>query len=404
MCTKIGFISSVFLMIGQVLLAGEPKVVKLTPPVFNQTTISQEITCTRPMREGRFNISTETFKGKEGSKLIVNCNGHGGSGWTTLFGSVKKAIELFQEQNPDKSIPIRVIGSGCMGLTSAIELSNLGYTVAGITTKELYDIPSWRAAGYFALVSVKTSPEEQENLNLIGVNTFLVYQQIDRGLHPYITKEAVRMLPVYCDMEIGTKATDCGVEDLVSRGLLPPPEEVTLDFGNGVLHPEYAKYMTYFMNTTVLMRQTTAEVKRLGIPIEMREVKSYDEVKEAIVFNCAGLGARELNQDDKMIPVRGHLIMLKENAGTEHMNYMIYTRVLQGGKDEYIYMFPKTLSVTPDNIKGTPCIGVVGGTFIPNVDKLTPEEQEKLDKEEFRKMRDRASLFFTGKPFEDKLK
>ncbi len=56
-----------------------------------------------------------------------------------------------------------------MGLTAAIELTRQGYQVSGISTKELYDLCSWRAAGYFALVSVKTSPEEQGNLNEIGV-------------------------------------------------------------------------------------------------------------------------------------------------------------------------------------------------------------------------------------------
>nr|MBA3816188.1 hypothetical protein [Parachlamydiaceae bacterium] len=133
------------------LQANEPKIVKLIPPQICNETVSEEIVCTRPMREGKFNISLE----QKNSKTVVHCYGHGGSGWTTLFGSVSKAIDLFQETQPSKAKPIRIIGSGCMGLTAAIELSQLGYQIAGISTKNLYDLPSWRAAGYFALVSVK---------------------------------------------------------------------------------------------------------------------------------------------------------------------------------------------------------------------------------------------------------
>ncbi len=372
------------------LEANEPKIVKLTPPQLTPETISEELVCTRPMREGKFNISLENSNGK----TVVNCYGHGGSGWTTLFGSVNKAIELYQNGNPNKATPIRVIGSGCMGLTAAIELTNLGYTVSGIYTKDLYNIPSWRAAGYFALVSVKTSPEEQANLNEIGLNTFLTYQQIDKGNHPYITSDAVNFMPVFCSVE-----TDAGVEDLEARGMIPPREYVTLDFGNGVTQPGYVKFMTYFMNTSTLMKQLNAEVNKLGISVEQNVVNSFDDIDESVIFNCSGLGGRELNSDTNMIPVRGHLVTLNASSGSGHMEYMIYSKVKQGGKEEYIYMFPKNLSVTPENVDGIPCVGVLGGTFIPNVDKLSQSEQDELNKKEFKRLLDRNSEFFHGHPY-----
>jgi len=369
-------------------------IVKLTPPAIAPATIKQEIVCTRPMREGRFNIGCSTMATAVGDKTRVDCYGHGGSGWTTLFGSVQSAIELFEKSNPSKATPIRVVGSGCMGLTTAIELTRRGYQVAGISTKSLYDMPSWRAAGYFALVSVKTSKEEQDNLNAIGLNTFKAYQQIDNSEHPYLTKECVRFLPVYCSHD-----TDSGVEDLEKKGLIPKREQVTLDFGNGVQHKNYVRFMTYFMDTTELMQQLTKTVKRLQIPIEMQEVTSFDAVKEAVVFNCAGLGARELNKDDQMIPVRGHLVALNEAAGTKHMDYMIYTKVKQDGKEEYIYMFPKAVSVTPEKTAGVACRAVLGGTFIPHVDKLPQSEQDALDRREMGRMLERNSQFFHGKAY-----
>ena len=370
------------------LFASEPKVVKLVPPQISSETISEQLVCTRPMREGKFNISVE----QSNDKSVVNCYGHGGSGWTTLFGSVNKAIELFEATNPTKDTPIRVIGSGCMGMTSAIELTRLGYNVAGITTAELYEIPSWKAAGYFALVSIQTSPEEQANLDEIGVNTFLAFQTIERDEHPYISKDAVRFMPVY-----GNAKAKHGVEMLEARGLIPPREYVTLDFGNGVVHPNFVKFMTYFMNTTTLMRQLNAEIARLNIPVEMKKIDSFDQVAEEVVFNCSGLGGRSLNNDDNMVAVRGHLITLNENSGSEHMDYMLYSTVKQNGNDAYIYMFPKNGSVTPEHIEGVPCVGVLGGTFIPNVDKLSAAEQAELDAREFELLIERNREFFHGK-------
>ncbi len=374
------------------LIVMKPKIIQLVPPKIATETISETLVGTRPVRNGKFNISMQHNHGK----TIVNCYGHGGSGWTTLFGSIDKAIKLFKATNPKTSTPIRVIGSGCMGLTAAIELARQGYRVAGISTKSLYDMPSWKAAGYFALVSLNTSPGEHANLNEIGLKTFLTYQQIDHGAHPYISKDAVKFIPVFCSAD-----TDSGIENFAASGILPARENVTLDFGNGVIHHDYVKYMTYFMNTTIAMRQLIKETTRLKIAIEEKTIDAFDQITEEVIFNCSGLGGRELNADSHMVPVRGHLITLNENAGTGHMDYMIYTKVMQNGKEERIYMFPKSISVTPECTEGVECFGVLGGTFIPNVDMLSAAEQEKLDRKEFKRLLDRNSEFFHGHPYSE---
>lgn len=361
----------------------------LSPPVINETTIDQKVACTRPMREGRFNISAEEKDGK----TLVHCYGHGGSGCTTSFGSVERAIELYQATpgyNP--KTPIRVIGTGIIGLTAAIELSLKGYEVSGITTRELYDIPSWKNAGYFALVSVQTDPEEQLNLSRIGMATFKEYKRIYEGKHPYIGSECIQYMPVYCSSD-----TEAGVEDLEQEGLIPTREVVTLDFGNGVQHPDFVKFMTFFMDTTRIMIQLGEEVARLEIPVEKKDLSSFDEISETVVFNCSGLGAKALNADESMIAVRGHLLNLNEQSGVDHMKYMIYTKVKgTDGKDAYVYMFPKSLQVTQANPEGRNVNGTLGGTFIRNTDLLTEEELEELDRVEFQNLINRNTAFFWG--------
>jgi len=114
----------------------EERVIKLSPPILNPQTIQKQIVCTRPVREGSFNISLETRE----TKKIIHCYGHGGSGWTTLFGSVAKAIKLFEDDKHNTKGKVRVIGAGCMGLCVAAELALKGYAVVGITAEELYMI------------------------------------------------------------------------------------------------------------------------------------------------------------------------------------------------------------------------------------------------------------------------
>lgn len=370
-------------------LVAANRVELLIPPKLEKSAIATEVRCVRPMREGTFNISTEDLD----EKFVVHCYGHGGCGWTTFVGSVERAIELFQKRypSPETTAPIRVVGSGCMGLCSAIELMRRGYTVAGITTQELYDIPSWNAAGYFALVSVKISPEEEAMVNQINLSTFDAYQKILKGEHPYLSPNAVRWIPVYCSQE-----THAGVEELEEEGMIPPRESVDIDFGNGVVHPDFVKFMTYFFDVTTLMRDLHKEVKHLGVSIEIGKIESFNNVREDLIFNCTGLGGGDLANDSKMVPVRGHLLMLNEEAGQGHMDYMIYTKVIQEGKDEYVYLFPRTEFITPKNPEGIRCYGALGGTFIPGAEKLSREDLAKLDEIELQRLFERNVEFFHG--------
>ncbi len=369
-------------------------IVQLVPPILNQYTILKKIDCVRPMRKGVFNISTTAYEHKGNVKTILNCYGHGGAGWTTIFGSVDAAIRLF-EQLPKETTkkPIRVVGAGCMGLALAVELALRGYKIAGITAKSLYDTPSWKAAGYFAMVSVKASKEEMERLNEISIATFKVFQTIEQGKHPYFSKDAVCLMPVYTH-----EGVECGIESLEENGLIPPKEDVVIDFGN-VQHDNFLRYWTYFLDTGKLMKQLFAEVGRLKIPIVSEEVHSFSQMSEDVVCNCSGLGSRELVHDKSLVSVRGHLVMLNEKAGTDHMKYMVYTKVAQEGSEEYICSFPKNLSVSPDDIQGTKCFGTLGATFIQGTDNLSNEQLHVLDEREYKKILDRSSYFFYGSSF-----
>jgi hypothetical protein len=176
------------LFIHFLLQAGEPAIVSLKPPRIEPVDIAVATSCDRPVRLGDVNISID----QADDKTIVHCYGHGGFGISTLFGSVQEAISLLMDKTSDMQTPIRIIGSGCMGLTMAIELSRAGFTHITISTKEKYTIPSWRAGGFF-----DPGFAESDHRAALGLATYAVLYAIERGEHPYLTKNTVRRLPVY---------------------------------------------------------------------------------------------------------------------------------------------------------------------------------------------------------------
>lgn len=358
----------------------EEAIIKLNPPHLSESSLLEKIVCERPMRDEKLNISVED----RDEKTIVNNYGHGGSGYTTLFGSVYKAIRLYTKTNPDKETPIMVVGSGCVGLTTAIELKRLGYNVRGIQTKERFNIASYKAGGILALASVANDPALVE----IGIETFLVIQDIIKGKHPYISASGFPKIDAYCN------GSESGLEHLINAGLMPEGVPVTLDF-NGVQREGFKKYESNFIDVSQIMQDLMREVERLEIPILIQEACCYCCVDAPVVFNCSALGSFILNEDEKVKPVRGHLITLNEEAGDKHLDYIIYGEY----EGKYFYLIPKTVSVSTEFPEGRKCSGVLGGTFIPNAADLSPEEQEALDKASFEEILKTNRAFFYGEKF-----
>lgn len=361
----------------------------LKTPVISEKTILKYTACTRPKRQDGVNISFEQINKKQ----VIHCYGHAGFGWSMLFGSINQAVELFESHVTDLNKPVCIIGSGCMGLTAAIELARRGYNVR-IVTKDIYDLASWRAPGCFALDSTTMAGPEKGKHKKMIFETFKWYQSIDNGTHPYLKQESIRYLPIYC-----MKGMSGGFEGLEKDGLIPQREIVTLDFGNGIQHKNFIKFMTYFMDTAKLMKQLHDEVARLGIAIEIAKVSLFDDIQEDIIFNCTGMGSKELNGDASMTPVRGHLIVLNEHAGNEHMDYMIYAKMKQNNAEEIVLIFPKSLEVDSNYPHGVSSYATLGGTFLPIDNAMTARELEELDRREFSKLTERLSFFFTGLPF-----
>ena len=99
------------------------------------------------------------------------------------------------------------------------------------------------------------------------------------------------------------------------------------------------------------------ELREAGGSIVERGMRSLDEVlalDQPVIFNCTGLGARELFGDDTLVSVRGQLAFV---AADERIDYITH-----GSGAGLLYMFPRA-----DGI-------LLGGSYEPGATHLEPDD------------------------------
>ncbi|HVW99817.1 MAG TPA: FAD-dependent oxidoreductase [Candidatus Babeliaceae bacterium] len=337
------------------------KIIQLTPPRLSPEYIQKKIICIRAHRERIFRIATEI----KNDKLICHNYGQGGAGWTFLFGSVNESIRQFEYQlelAPHfKKKPITIIGAGCYGLLTAILLARKGYNIS-IVAKEFSDLPSYKAAGFFFPRPRKCSKSHECAIfEKLGMESYKDYQAIINNTHPFIGA-GPKIVSAYYGLDI-----DPGFDPYISQKLIDTPEKVTINFGYNKYY-EMWEYKTIFINPEGIMDELVGQVARLGITVQQRVITNFDDIPDAIIFNCANLGARELTGDSSIVPVQGHLITLKNQPNPTQLQYMVNVKVtmvnVQGKlRDELIYFSPK----------GS---GILGITFLRGQDSLSSNYHE----------------------------
>jgi glycine/D-amino acid oxidase-like deaminating enzyme len=100
------------------------------------------------------------------------------------------------------------------------------------------------------------------------------------------------------------------------------------------------------------------DIRAAGGNILAREMQNLGEVlalDEPVIFNCTGLGARDLFGDAELIPIRGQLVFMPAD---ERVDYCTH-----GSGEGLLYMFPRA-----DGI-------LLGGTFERGATHLTPDAE-----------------------------
>lgn len=301
----------------------------------------------RPFRPSGFVVRREEREGK----VLVHNYGHGGAGITLSWGSANLAADLVPSLS---GMSCAVIGGGVIGLSMARMLQLRGAKVTLYTDRLPPDTTSNVAGGHWWPVSVfdsnKRTPEFTVQFLEAARFSFRYFQRL---VGP---RWGVRWVPSYYlsegEPDNGWMAGPGGVLHETQIGFH--------DFGPGehIFPAKYARrFHTMLIDPSIYLETLLRDVQDAGAAITIRRFATAEEIlqlPEPVIFNCTGLGARDLFNDAELIPVKGQLSILLPQ---KEVNYNLIT-----GR---YYMFPRA-----DGI-------VLGGTFDRGQWDLTPDDAVK---------------------------
>jgi D-amino-acid oxidase len=271
--------------------------------------------CTRPFRAAGPRIEAERVR----DKLVVHNYGHGGSGWSLSWGSAALAVRLALT---DGARDVAVIGCGALGLTAAVTAQRAGARVTIYAKEFPPDVRSSSATGVwspdsrFALAANMTPALEQRWAAMCRTS-YAVHQSylgvagtpvewIDR----YVLSDAAAAAP---------QETPSGAPDFAAGLLRLTPELRRLAWEelepgtHPFPVPRVRRDMGLVFNVASLTRTLLGEFAAAGghqVRQEFRTPADLARLRQKVIIDCTGYGARALWRDESVVPVRGQLAWL----------------------------------------------------------------------------------------------
>ena len=194
-----------------------------------------------------------------------------------------------------------VVGSGVIGLTTAVRLSESGLEVRIVTA----GLPHTTTSSVAAAIWYPYRAYPEDRVLAWGSRSFGVFEDLAR-----VPESGVRMRE-------GLELWRERVPDPWWAEAVPHPVRRC---GRGELPPGYRDghaFLAPVVEMPLYLRYLLDRFLAAGGTVEERAVGSLDEAGEArVVVNCAGLGARELVGDRSMSPIRGQIVRVR-NPGLE---------------------------------------------------------------------------------------
>jgi D-amino-acid oxidase len=313
----------------------------LVPVLVDESRVIRTMAGLRPYRRQGFVVRQDQL----GEKRLVHNYGHGGGGITLSWGTSKLATELGLQGH---SGSVAVIGSGAVGLATARLVQEAGFPVTIYAAALPPDTTSNIAGGQFHPFAVfhegDVTPDFMAQFTRALEYSWRRYQIMvgdDYG---------IRWLPTYVESdspEAKVIADFPPLNRMLSRSEHPFPMQ------------SVRRYDTMYVETGRYLRQMTRDVQVAGGRIEVRKFATPADIAslpEALVFNCTGLGSRDLFGDQDLHPIRGQLAILEPQP-----------EVRYAAQGNFGYMFPRA-----DGI-------LLGGTFERDVWDPTPQPKDIAD-------------------------
>jgi D-amino-acid oxidase len=302
----------------------------------------------RPYRPQGFVVEATSL----GDKFLVHNYGHGGAGVTLSWGTSSLAVDLARDFNlPAAERQFAVLGCGVIGLTTARLIQRRLLGAGGSVTIYAKNLPPETTSNVAGGFWSPTSVYNQQKITTSFSNQFHSACVIaNRAFQTLVGAEyGVRWMDTF-ELLSGPAA----LEDEPAGGAQLYPDIKLHKDAKRYFGVDYVReYKTMLIDPHLYLNSLVRDFQLAGGKVVVREFKSRDELSnltEQVVFNCTGLGARDLFDDRNLRPVRGQLEVLLPQPEIDY----IYL-------NDNSYMFPRR-----DGI-------ILGGTWDHNRWDLEPD-------------------------------
>jgi D-amino-acid oxidase len=268
----------------------------------------------RPHREGGvcLKLEDELIPSRHGSKFLIHNYGHGGAGITLSFGCASVVADHVATLKREIRRPaVAVIGCGVIGLTVAAELRrrwrNLRITIYA-KDLDIRRTTSFVAAGQFEPSGICAEYESEEEKKLLAD---YLRRSRDRIIELHKSSRW-RAYGIALRRDYTLDQWNRAYDECTPHDVVPQHRSGTLPFAK--LNTIGREYRTWLINPTILLPQLVAELKRSAVRFRKRQFASRDDfaaLRENIIVNCTGYGAKALMNDEDVVAKRGHLVVLR---------------------------------------------------------------------------------------------
>ncbi|WP_164155868.1 FAD-dependent oxidoreductase [Sandarakinorhabdus rubra] len=274
--------------------------------------------CLRPFRAAGPRIAVERIAGKQ----VIHHYGHGGSGWSLGWGSAMEAVPLALQAGARE---VAVVGAGAIGLTTALTAQRLGLKVVIYAQERFPDVRSARATGTWTphsriAMAGAVDPGFAARWERMARRSHAIYQSfLGRAGNPVEFYDRYTLF----DAPPGPRGEDMvplpgggsdhfvNYEDQVRD--LSPGQDTIAAGQHPFAVPVVRRTTSMLFNIADLAHQLEADFLMAGgrfVPMTLASPADFGRIREKVIFNCTGYGARTLMRDESIIPVRGQIAWL----------------------------------------------------------------------------------------------